>query len=134
MTRPFIRVIVGLAIMGSFFLGPAAEEAAAQKKYLSLGTGNPGGTFYFIGAGFANLYNRYVPGVRVIAESTAASEENFHYLLRKKIDLGLISIHVIDAALEKTRLPERPDYQRANDFLIRARRQAAAESHQWTPA
>ena len=101
MNRPFIRVIVGLAIMGSLFLGPAAEEAAAQKKYLSLGTGNPGGTFYFIGAGFANLYNRYVPGVRVIAESTAASEENFHYLLRKKIDLGLISIHVIDAALEK---------------------------------
>ncbi len=101
MNRPFIRVIVGLAIMGSLFFGPATEEAAAQKKYLSLGTGNPGGTFYFIGAGFANLFNRYVPGVRVIAESTAASEENFHYLLRKKIDLGLISIHVIDAALEK---------------------------------
>ncbi len=101
MNRPFIRVIVGLAIMGSLFLGPATEEAAAQKKYISMGTGNPGGTFYFIGAGFANLYNRYVPGVRVIAESTAASEENFHYLLRKKIDLGLVSIHVIDAALEK---------------------------------
>jgi TRAP transporter TAXI family solute receptor len=101
MNRPFIRVLVGLAIMGSLFLGPAAEEAAAQRKYLSLGTGNPGGTFYFIGAGFANLFNKKVPGVRVIAESTAASEENFHYVLRKKMDMGLISIHVIEPALEK---------------------------------
>ena len=101
MNRPFIRVIVGLAILGSFFLTPAVEEAAAQRKYLSLGTGNPGGTFYFIGAGFANLFNKKVPGVRVIAESTAASEENFHYVLRKKMDMGLISIHVIEPALEK---------------------------------
>jgi hypothetical protein len=31
------------------------------------------------------------------------------------------------AALETTRLPERPDYERANAFLIKARRQAAAE-------
>ena len=61
MNRPFIRVIVGLAIMGSLFLGPAVEEAAAQRKYLSLGTGNPGGTFYFIGAGFANLVNLFNP-------------------------------------------------------------------------
>jgi len=101
MNRPFIRVIVGLAIMGSFFLGLGAEEASAQRKYLSLGTGNPAGTFYFIGAGFANLFNKKVPGVRVIAESTAASEENFHYVLRKKMDMGLISIHVIEPALEK---------------------------------
>jgi predicted nucleotidyltransferase len=33
-----------------------------------------------------------------------------------------------DAALEKTQLPERPDYERANAFLIKARRQATAES------
>jgi TRAP transporter TAXI family solute receptor len=85
----------------SFTLGLPTEGATASRKYLSLGTGNPGGTFYFIGAGFANLFNKYVPEVRVIAESTAASEENFHYLLRKKMDLGLISIHVIEPALEK---------------------------------
>jgi TRAP transporter TAXI family solute receptor len=101
MSRYFIRVIVGLATLGSLSLGLAAGEAAAQRKYLSLGTGNPGGTFYFIGAGFANLFNKKIPSVRVIAESTAASEENFHYVLRKKMDMGLISIHVIEPALEK---------------------------------
>jgi TRAP transporter TAXI family solute receptor len=100
MSRLFIRLIVGLATLG-ISLSLAAGEATAQRKYLSLGTGNPGGTFYFIGAGFANLFNKKVPGVRVIAESTAASEENFHYVLRKKMDMGLISIHVIEPALEK---------------------------------
>jgi len=55
-------------------------SSGAPKKYLSLGTGNPRGTYYVIGAGFANIFNKYVPEVRVIAESTAASEENFHYL------------------------------------------------------
>jgi uncharacterized protein len=77
------------------------QEGAAARKYLSLGTGNPAGTFYFIGAGFANLFNKHVPEIRVIAESTAASEENFHYVIRKKMDMGLISIHVIEPALEK---------------------------------
>jgi len=32
-----------------------------------------------------------------------------------------------DRALEQTDLPERPDYERANDFLVRARRLAVAE-------
>ncbi|MDH4266387.1 MAG: TAXI family TRAP transporter solute-binding subunit [Deltaproteobacteria bacterium] len=82
-------------------LGLTANGWAAAKRYLSLGTGNPAGTFYFIGAGFANLINKHVPEVRVIAESTAASEENFHLIMRKKMDLGLVSIHVIDPALEK---------------------------------
>ena len=32
-----------------------------------------------------------------------------------------------DAALTATKLPERPDYERANAFLIRARRAALLE-------
>lgn len=32
-----------------------------------------------------------------------------------------------DRALEETNLPERPDYERANEFLVRARRAAIAE-------
>lgn len=101
MVRKYIdHGIIGLCA-AVFIFCMATESWAAKKKYLSLGTGNPSGTFYFIGAGFANLFNKYVPDVRVIAESTAASEENFHYLLRKKLDLGLVSIHVIEPALEK---------------------------------
>jgi uncharacterized protein len=35
----------------------------------------------------------------------------------------------LDAALESTRLPEHPDYERANDYLIRARRAAASPEY-----
>ena len=74
---------------------------SASKKFLSLGVGNPAGTFYFIGAGFANIFNKNVPDIRVIAESTASSEENFHLILRKKMDMALVSINVIEPAVEK---------------------------------
>ena len=33
-----------------------------------------------------------------------------------------------DQALQETNLPERPDYERTNDFLVRARRLAIEEA------
>jgi TRAP transporter TAXI family solute receptor len=35
------------------------------------------------------MINKYVPGIRVTAESTAASTENARYLIRGKMDMGL---------------------------------------------
>ena len=46
---------------------------AGAVKFLSFGTGSPAGTYYFLGAGFASIINKNVSGVRVTAESTAAS-------------------------------------------------------------
>ena len=34
-----------------------------------------------------------------------------------------------ESAFARTTLPERPDYERVNDFLVRARRQASIESN-----
>ena len=62
---------------------------ASSIKFLSFGTGSPAGTYYFLGAGFASIINKNVPGVRVTAESTAASTENARYLVRGKMDMGL---------------------------------------------
>ncbi len=101
MGKKHIGKIAIILLFAGLTMGLMTENSAAAKKYLSLGTGNPAGTFYFIGAGFASIFNKYVPEVRVIAESTAASEENFHLIMRKKMDLGLISINVIEPALEK---------------------------------
>lgn len=92
-------IALGLLLLGGMMFPPTSSAAA--KKYLSLGTGNPGGTYYFIGAGFASICNKYVPEVRVIAESTAASEENFNLMLRKKMDMGLCGIHVLPPQVEK---------------------------------
>ena len=94
---PFLAILTMILSGLLFFPG----TSAAAKKYLSLGTGNPGGTYYFIGAGFASIFNKYVPAVRVIAESTAAAEENFNLILRKKMDLAISSCNPIKSAVEK---------------------------------
>jgi hypothetical protein len=40
------------------------------------------------------------------------------------IDAWRLELHArFDEALARTRLPERPDYARANDFLVAARRE-----------
>jgi TRAP transporter TAXI family solute receptor len=99
--RKKIFWLLGLAVL---FLQECLfplHAGAASKKYLSLGTGNPGGTYYFIGAGFASIFNKYVPTVRVIAESTAAAEENFNLIMRKKMDLAISSCNPIKSAAEK---------------------------------
>jgi hypothetical protein len=45
------------------------------------------------------------------------------------VDAWRIVLHKeFDAAFEATRLPERPDYERANAFLLKARRSALAEA------
>jgi hypothetical protein len=62
---------------------------ASAIKFLSMGTGSPAGTYYFLGAGFASIINKHVSGVKVTAESTAASTENARYLIRGKMDMGL---------------------------------------------
>jgi len=73
-----------------------APGNASAVKFLSLGTGSPAGTYYFLGAGFAAIINKNVKGVRVTAESTAASTENARYLIRGKMDMGLASMGTLD--------------------------------------
>jgi uncharacterized protein len=73
-----------------------APGNAGAIEFLSFGTGSPAGTYYFLGAGFASIINKNVPGVRVTAESTAASTENARYLIRGKMDMGLASMGTLD--------------------------------------
>lgn len=83
-----LRVAAGLAIFAAALLLVGPRSASAM-KFLSFGTGSPAGTYYFIGAGFASIINNHVPGVRVAAESTAASTENARLLIRGEMELGL---------------------------------------------
>ncbi|HDR16734.1 MAG TPA: TAXI family TRAP transporter solute-binding subunit [Desulfobacteraceae bacterium] len=81
-----LRLIAGMftAVLLIF----SAQPASAM-KFLSFGTGSPAGTYYFLGAGFASIINNNVPGVRVAAESTAASTENARLMIRGEMELGL---------------------------------------------
>ena len=84
-----IRIGILVAVM-AVTLSLIPQGASAAMKFISFGTGNPAGTYYFIGAGFAAMINKYVDGVRVTAETTAASTENARLLIRNKLEMGLV--------------------------------------------
>ena len=74
MKKPYVKTsTLVLAAACLFFFSSSALVSAAQ--FYSMGTGSPAGTYYFLGAGFAHLVNKYVRDVRITAESTAASAE-----------------------------------------------------------
>ena len=53
-----------------------AGPAAAKTTFISIGTGGTGGIYYPYGGGVAEIWSRYVKGVRAVAEVTGASVEN----------------------------------------------------------
>lgn len=53
-----------------------ALPAAAKTNFISIGTGGTGGVYYPYGGGLAEIWSKYVPGVKAVAEVTGASVEN----------------------------------------------------------
>jgi hypothetical protein len=75
-------------------------------------------------SGIAILKERIVP-VRVEANREALLAIRRGEMPWEEVNAWRLSLHrEFDAALQTTSLPERPDYERANAFLIKARRHA----------
>ncbi len=53
-----------------------AAPVAAKTTFISIGTGGTGGIYYPYGGGVAEIWSKYVPGVKAVAEVTGASVEN----------------------------------------------------------
>ncbi|UCD89763.1 MAG: TAXI family TRAP transporter solute-binding subunit [Desulfobacterales bacterium] len=53
-----------------------AGPAAAKITFVSIGTGGTGGIYYPYGGGVAEIWSKYVKGVKAVAEVTGASVEN----------------------------------------------------------
>lgn len=63
----------------SLLIGAAvalAVPALAATTFISIGTGGTGGVYYPYGGGLAEIWTKYVPGVKAVAEVTGASVEN----------------------------------------------------------
>lgn len=78
--------IISLITLGMSILAPGNASAL---KFLSFGTGSTADICYFLGAGFSSMINDNIKGIRVTAESTAASVENARLIIRHEMDLGL---------------------------------------------
>lgn len=55
----------------------------------SLATGAPGGTYYAMGSGFANLITEKIDGVSMITQTTAGSAENIRLVQSGQADFAL---------------------------------------------
>lgn len=53
-----------------------AVPVAARTTFISIGTGGTGGIYYPYGGGVAEIWTKYVKGIKAVAEVTGASVEN----------------------------------------------------------
>ena len=99
-----LKKATGVMMITFLTLGLFGGQAFAGKKFMSLGTGSPAGTYYFIGAGFSSIWNKYIREIKVVAESTAASAENVALISRGKMDMGIASSSAVLRAKELGKL------------------------------
>jgi TRAP transporter TAXI family solute receptor len=59
-----------------FSAGGMSAPVFAKTQFISIGTGGTGGIYYPYGGGVAEIWTKYVKGVRAVAEVTGASVEN----------------------------------------------------------
>ena len=69
------RLSMILAVCAALALA-LSVPAAAKTTFISIGTGGTGGIYYPYGGGVAEIWSKYVPGVKAVAEVTGASVEN----------------------------------------------------------
>lgn len=67
------------------------EAAFAQLRFIVIGTGSTGGTFYPAGTILANTFNTYLKetGIKWSAQASGGSIENLSMLARKEIQMGI---------------------------------------------
>jgi TRAP transporter TAXI family solute receptor len=80
----------------------AAGPVAAKTVFLGIGTGGTGGIYYPYGGGVAEIWTRYVPGVKAVAEVTGASVENVKLASKGETVVGEVMGDVAVAGYEGT--------------------------------
>lgn len=99
-----VRRALAIALVGALGLGTglAGQAAGADVRYYSLGTASTAGTWYILGAGLASHMNKQLSDIKVTAEVTAGSIENYYLLKRGKMDLVMSKPDMIsDDLLER---------------------------------
>lgn len=65
------------------------KESGAQRKFLTLASGSPGGVYYPLGGGMAVVIQK-TTDLRCAAESTGASVENSRLVGARESDMGMV--------------------------------------------
>ncbi len=83
--KVFLIMICAIFLVGLVF---GASQAPAKEQLISVSTGGTGGVYYPYGGGLAEIWTRYVPGVKAVAEVTGASVENVRLAHRGETLIG----------------------------------------------
>lgn len=85
--RKVIFVTLSIALMVSLVGG----MSLAQSKFVVIGTGSTGGTFYPAGTILANAFNTYLKdlGYKWSAQASGGSIENLSMLSKKEVQMGI---------------------------------------------
>ena len=75
---------------------------AAKTTFIGIGTGGTGGIYYPYGGGVAEIWSKYVPGVKAVAEVTGASVENVKLAHKGETVIGEVMGDVADAGYKGT--------------------------------
>ena len=79
-----------------------ATPAMAKTTFVSIGTGGTGGIYYPYGGGVAEIWSKYVPNVKAVAEVTGASVENVKLAHKGETVVGEVMGDVAVAGYEGT--------------------------------
>lgn len=76
--------------------------AMAKTTFIGIGTGGTGGIYYPYGGGVAEIWSKYVPGVKAVAEVTGASVENVKLAHKGETVIGEVMGDVAEAGYKGT--------------------------------
>lgn len=65
----------------------SSDEPKAETVFVNIATGGTAGTYFPLGGGIADIWNKNIPGVNATAESTGASVANVNMLRDGKVDV-----------------------------------------------
>lgn len=91
-----------LAIVTLCSVALMASSALARTQFISIGTGGTGGIYYPYGGGVAEIWSKYVPGVKAVAEVTGASVENVKLAHKGETVVGEVMGDVAEAGFKGT--------------------------------
>jgi len=95
MKRVFCIIFFVTLVLGLTWVVPSM----AQKKFLTLASGSPGGAYYPLGGGMAVVIQK-TTDLRCAAESTGASVENCRLVGARESDMGMVMGSIAYKAVE----------------------------------
>lgn len=107
-----VLIILSIVLMSTMLVGCGNEDNLENEKpnqeanktqgeqILTVGTSTPGGNFYLIGSGWANLVTKHSDNLEIASEVTGGSTANLTMIDNGEIDIGVTLGSTIVEALE----------------------------------